>query len=197
MNRRSGSAAPGHTRVRMASRRRGANRGTGRRPKRVIDRPLTRLVAPLEPEEAPATQRGDDLWERHGRVAYRLACALLGDERAASQAVMLAMTDLARSSGAESTDDARRSLARHVYWRSEELASGRTRTLRLPPAMVWIGQLAQLQRTCLALCLFGGLTHREAAALVGLSPMAVAGLLTSGLKELGQLAGGEPAPVAD
>ena len=103
----------------------------------------------------------------------------------------------ARSSGAESADDARRSLARHVYWRTEELASERTRTLRLPPAMVWIGQLAQLQRTCLALCLFGGLTHREAAALVGLSPMAVAGLLTSGLKELGQLAGGEPAPVAD
>jgi DNA-directed RNA polymerase specialized sigma24 family protein len=197
MNRRSQSAAPGRTRILMASRRRGATGGTARRPIRTIDRPLTRLVPPLEPEEAHATQRGEDLWERHGRAAYRLACALLGDERAATQAVMLAMTDLARSSGAASVDDARRSLARHLYWRSQELASETTMPLRLPPAMVWIGQLAQLQRTCLALCLFGGLTHREAAALVGLPPMAVAGLLTSGLKELGQLAGGERPPVAD
>ena len=172
MNRRSQSTAPGRTRRRD-------------------DRPLTRLVASIEPEEARATRHAEELWERHGRAAYALACTLLGDERAATQAVTLAMTDLARSSVDADADDARRSLARHLYWRSEELASETTRTLRLPPAMVWIGQLAQLQRTCLALCLFGGHTHREAAALVGLPPMAVAGLLTSGLKELGQLAGGE------
>ena len=149
----------------MASRRRGANRWTGQRTSGLVEQPLPRLVAPLEPEEARATQQGEDLWERHGRAAYALACVLLGDERAAAQAVTLAMTDLARSSVGASADDARRSLARHLYWRSEELASETTRTLRLPPAMVWIGQLAQLQRTCLALCLFGGHTHREAAAL--------------------------------
>jgi DNA-directed RNA polymerase specialized sigma24 family protein len=64
------------------------------------------------------------------------------------------------------------------------------RTLRLPPSMVWLGQLAQLQRACLALCLFGGHTHREAASLLGVPSMTVAGLLTSGLKDLGLLAAG-------
>ena len=191
MNRRSQSTAPGRTRGLMASRRRGANGWTGRRTRPLVDPPLTRLVAPLEPEGPRATQQGEELWERHGRAAYALACVLLGDERAVTQTVTLAMTDLARSSVGASAGDDRRSLARHLYWRSEELASETTRTLQLPPAMVWIGQLAQLQRTCLALCLFGGHTHREAAALVGLPPLAVASLLTSGLKELGQLAGGE------
>ena len=191
MSHRFQGTAPRPTRVLAASRRRGANAGTGQRTRRLVDSPLTRVAAPIESEEARATQRGEDLWERHGRAAYALACALLGDERVAGQAVTLAMTDLARWSGSASEHDARRSLARHLYWRSEELASETTRTLRLPPAMVWIGQLAQMQRTCLALCLFGGHTHREVAALVGLPPTAVAGLLTSGLKELGQLAGGE------
>jgi DNA-directed RNA polymerase specialized sigma24 family protein len=55
---------------------------------------------------------------------------------------------------------------------------------RLPPAMLWISQVALAQRTCLALCVFGGHTHREAAALLGLPQMAVASLLTSGLKQL-------------
>lgn len=197
MNRRAHRTAPGRTRVLMASRRRSANGLTGRRTSRLVGSPLTRVVAPLELDEARATQRGEDLWERHGTATYALACALLGNEQAAIQAVTLAMTDLARSSVGASPDDARRALARRIYWRSEELASDTTRTLLLPPAMVWIGQLAQLQRTCLALCLFGGHTHREAAALVGLPQMAVAALLTSGLKELGQLAGDETVPVAD
>jgi hypothetical protein len=131
----------------------------------------------------------EDLWERHGRAAYALACALLGNEAAASRAVTLAMTDLAQS-GEFASGNPRRSLARHVYWRSLELVRETPRTLRLPPSMVWLGQLAQLQRACLALCLFGGHTHREAAGLLGVPSMTVAGLLTSGLKELGLLAAG-------
>jgi DNA-directed RNA polymerase specialized sigma24 family protein len=57
--------------------------------------------------------------------------------------------------------------------------------------MVRLGQLAQLQRTSLALCVFGGLSHREVAALLGLPPLTVALSLTSGLKELGHLQAGK------
>jgi len=99
---------------------------------------------------------------------------------------------LARSTVRESAREARRTLARHVYRRSLELSADTSRTLQIPPAMVWISQLAQLQRACLALCMFGGHTHREAAALLGVPPTTVAALLTSGLTELGRLAAGEP-----
>ena len=66
----------------------------------------------------------------------------------------------------------------------------------LPPVMVWLGQLAHLQRACLALCVFGGLTHREAADLLDVPPSTVAELLTAGLRELGQLAAGGAATSA-
>lgn len=130
----------------------------------------------------------EDLWDRHGASVYALACALLGDETAAARAVTLGMTDLTRSGGSVSADEARRSWARHVYWRSQELAGETYRTPDLPSTMVGLGQLAQLQRSCLALCLFGGHTRREVAALLGVSPTTVADLLTSGLREVGRLA---------
>ena len=129
-----------------------------------------------------------DLWDRHGASVYALACAVLGDETAAARAVTLGMTDLTRSDGSVSADEARRSWARHVYWRSQELAGEPSPTPDLPSTMVWLGQLARLQRASLALCLFGGHTRREAAALLGVSPTTVADLLTSGLREVGRLA---------
>ncbi len=129
----------------------------------------------------------EDLWDCHGTSVYTLACALLGDETAASQAVTRGTTDLSRSAGSGSTNDLR-SWARHVYWCSQELAGETTRTAHQPPGTVGLGQLAHLQRTCLALCLFGGHNYREAAGLLGLPPMTVADLLTSGLKEIKRLA---------
>jgi len=132
-----------------------------------------------------------NLWDRHGRSVYALAYTLLGgDDEAATRAVTLGMTDLARSSDSVSTKDARRSMARHVYWRSQEIADKTRRTTDLPPAMVWLSQLAQLQRACLALCVFGGHTHREAAGVLDVPPMMAAELLTAGLRELGRLATG-------
>ena len=62
----------------------------------------------------------------------------------------------------------------------------------LPPVMTWLAQLAQLQRACLALCVFGGHTHREAADLLDVAPTTVAELLTAGLHELGNLAAAGP-----
>ncbi len=143
-------------------------------------------------EQACTEVPAEELWERHGRSAYAIACVLLGDATAAARAVELGLADLARSTVRQSTREAQRSMARHVYRRCQELAADTPRTLRMPPAMVWISQLAQLQRSCLALCLFGGHTHREAAAMLGVPPTTVAALLTSGLTELGRLAAGEP-----
>ena len=84
-----------------------------------------------------------------------------------------------------STEDARRSWARHVYRHSQELAGETSGTPHLPPVMVWLGQLAQLQRACLALCVFGGHTYREAADLLDVPPSTVADLLTAGLQRAG------------
>jgi DNA-directed RNA polymerase specialized sigma24 family protein len=127
----------------------------------------------------------EDAWDRHGRSIYALACTLLGDREAAAQAVTLGMTDLARSAHRGSAADARRRMARHVYWRTQELTA-HTPTLHQPPAMAGLGRLAQLQRACLALCVFGGHTYREAAGLLGVPPVTVAELLTAGLREVGR-----------
>ena len=151
-----------------------------------------RIVSRAETERAAAgvvtKPELEDLCDRHGSSVYALACALLGDETAAARAVTLGMSDLARSNGRLTADEAHRSWARHVYRRCQELVGETSRTADLPSAMVWLGHLAQLQRSCLALCLFGGHTRREAAALLGVSPTTVADMLTSGLREVGRLA---------
>jgi DNA-directed RNA polymerase specialized sigma24 family protein len=130
----------------------------------------------------------EDLWDRHGGAAYAVACALLGDEAAAAEVVRLAMLDLARSVRGVSTEEARRRLVRHVYGHAQEHAADASGAAPLPPGMVQLSQLARLQRASLALCVFGGLTHREAAALLDVPSSTVAALLTSGLRELGRLA---------
>ena len=153
----------------------------------------TKLVPRSTEHGLPSGQTGcskvqaEDLWNGHGRSAYALACALLGDETAAKQAVVLGMTDFARSQASTSAGDTRRSLARHVYWRSTELASETSRTTGLPPTMAWLAQLAQQQRTSLALCAFGGHTYQEAADLLDIAPLTAAELLRSGLNELSGL----------
>ena len=138
----------------------------------------------------------EDLWDRHGGSAYALACALLGNEVAAAEAVTLAMADLARSIRSASTHEARRCLVRHVYRHAQEPVLETSGAVLLPPVMVWLSQLVRLQRASLALCVFGGLTHREAAALLDVPPSTVSDLLTAGLRELGRLAAGATATCA-
>jgi hypothetical protein len=158
--------------------------------------PALRVHRSGPPESPGAGLQLEDMWDRHGRSVYALACTLLGDEVAAMQAVKQGMTDLAHSTESVSVEDALRSMARHVYWRSQELAGSTSRSLQLPPAMVWVGELAQLQRACLALCVLGGHSHREAAGLLGVPPLTVAELLTAGLKEVSRLAAGRAATSA-
>ena len=96
-----------------------------------------------------------------------------------------------------STEEARRCLARHVYRHTQELAGETPGAAQLPPVMVWVSRLARLQRASLALCVFGGLTHREAAALLDVPPSTVADLLTAGLRELGASLPAQPRPAPD
>ena len=82
------------------------------------------------------------------------------------------------------------------HHRAGRLGLGWFRAAMLPPVMVWVSQLARLQRASLALCVYGGLTHREAAALLDVPPSTVADLLTAGLRELGRLSAGAAATFA-
>jgi hypothetical protein len=145
------------------------------------------------PESALTRPELEDQWDRHGASAYALACALVGNEVVAAEVVMLAMADLARSTRGVGTEDARRCLVRQVYRHAQEPAGETSGAVLLPPVMVWVSQLARLQRASLALCVFGGLTHREAADLLDVPPSTVADLLTDGLRELGRLAAGATA----
>jgi hypothetical protein len=142
------------------------------------------------PESAPPAFPFEGLWDTHGSAVYALACALLGDETAAAKALTLGMADFARSPGSTSLTEARRSWARHVYWRSQELAGETSGTPLLPSAVIRLREVGQLQRACLALCLFGGQSHREAAALLGVPSRTVADSLTAGLREVQRLAAG-------
>jgi DNA-directed RNA polymerase specialized sigma24 family protein len=126
------------------------------------------------------------VWDRHGDSAYALACALLGNEAAAAEAVRRAVDDLAASIAGLSPEQARRSLVRQVYCYAQVPAREAVGEAGLPPMIAWVSTLARLQRGSIALCAFGGLTHREAAALLDVPPGTVAALLAAGLRELGR-----------
>jgi hypothetical protein len=153
---------------------------------------LTAAVPRLTRSGTPGVERrarrpsAGDLWDRHGSSAYFLACALLGSQTAAVEAVRLAMADLARW-GVVGDGEARQRMARTIYRHAQEPAGESSEADRLPPAMVSLRRLARLQRTSLALCVYGGLTHREAAALLDLPPDTVADLITAGLREIGRV----------
>jgi DNA-directed RNA polymerase specialized sigma24 family protein len=168
----------------MTAHRHGAFRG-GRAHAR---RAASRTHPAAAPQSGTTALSLADLWNLHGPYVYALACALLADEEAAAEVVILAVTDHMESSG-RSAEDARRSLARHVYWRSQEVVVAGAPAEQLPPVMVELDQLAQLQRACLALCVFGGHTYREAAGLLGVPPATVAELLTAALREVTRSAG--------
>jgi DNA-directed RNA polymerase specialized sigma24 family protein len=132
----------------------------------------------------------EQLWNSHGRAAYTLALALLGNEETAAEAVRRAMLDLTRPLDGLPTERAWSTLARDVYRRALALDTGTRTTTHLPPTMAWVNRMARLQRAAVALCTYGRLTHREAAALLDVTPGTVAELLTAGLRELRGLASG-------
>ena len=173
----------------------GTNRGTRERTAGSARARTLALPAHGDPESVFTVRELEGLWDRHASSVYALAFALLGDERAAAQAVTLGMTDLAGSARSASTSEAYCSWARHVYWRSKVLAGQTTRTSVLPPAMVWLGQLAELHGVPSVVSLRWA-HYCEAAGLLGVPPRTVADLLTSGLREAQRLAAGATAAPA-
>jgi len=144
----------------------------------------------------------EQLWDLHGTPLFALACTVLGDERKALRAVTLGMVDLYAASDAgpaRAVDESLQAAARCVYEQCEAMLAEHhiQRTVRVPPLMVWLGELARSQRGALALCVFGGHDYRQAAHVLDLSPSAVAGLLTAGLQELGAIAAAETASGAE
>ncbi len=129
----------------------------------------------------------EDLWNRHGRAVYSLAHTLLGDETTAMRAVAQAMVDFVGRDICTPAEDTGRTLAALVYRRSAELAKETSTPTHLTPGMEGLARLAQLQRASLALCTFGGHTYGDAAKVLGIAPLTVAQLLTSGLDELSRM----------
>lgn len=141
---------------------------------------------------ASAGTEAEALWDCHGGSAYALASALLGND-AAVEAVGLAIRDVAGSVHGRTAEETRQHLVRQVYRRAQDLAGRTGDAVALPPMIVWVSRLARLQRESLALCAFGGLTHREAASLLEVPPSTVASLLRASLRELGHVTAA-PAP---
>lgn len=168
------------------------NSGRSRGPWRSRRRPLSSVPSV---EAARTTRDLEGLWDRHGASVYTLAHALLGDETAAAQAMRLGMSDLDAAEVSGSTAESHRAWAHHVYVRSQELAAQPPSTAPTP-APQWLGHLAQVQRACVALCLFGGHTYREVASLLDLQPMTVAEMLTTGLGDGARRAAGGSASTA-
>lgn len=148
------------------------------------------VTAPVLTGSADTTRTtawAEDLWNDHGTPVYWLAYAVLGDETAAMRAVALGMVDFVRLEERTAIHETRRTLARHVYRHSTELARELSTSSKPPPVMGWLAQLAWLQRASLALCIYGGHTYQDAAEVLDISPRTAAQLLTAGLHELSSL----------
>jgi hypothetical protein len=152
-------------------------------------------TGPAGAGSAGSADEVEDLWDRHGRTAYALASALLGND-AAAEAVGLAISDLAGSVRGAEQEHARQDLARQVYRRAQALAGRTSDAVGLPPIIAWVRGLDRLQRESFALCAYGGLTHREAAALLEVPPSTVADLLRASLRELRHVIAGPAATCA-
>ncbi|MGH3360807.1 MAG: hypothetical protein ACRDO7_18530 [Nocardioidaceae bacterium] len=139
-------------------------------------------------------QRTIRICEQHGVPLYLLGCVLTADEDDAVTVVADAIGQ--RYDGPAAADlregpDARRRLARHVYLEGSRLGGSSTPARpaapgeaadrgSLPPAVLWLMRLSTQQRALIALCLFGGHTYREAAALMNIEADEAMTLLRDG-----------------
>ena len=151
---------------------------------------LRRLIVDDMPGSGIGAGMGPEgFWDLHGTSLYALACALLGDEVAASRAVSSAMVDLYSSAGGEAHVSSEITLctaAACVYDRCHAglAEASMERTVTTPRLMVSLGELAGAQRAALALCAFGGHTYQRAATRLDLPSEVAADLLASGLRDV-------------
>jgi hypothetical protein len=142
------------------------------------------------------------VWRHHGAALHLLACALLGDSSRAELEVAHSIAAFcARVSHVppRDHDEARRSLARIVYTRccdgSEPMPPPGLRS-STSPVLAWLLKLSTIQRTTLALCMFGAHDHHQAADVMGLPPADVATTLRAGMRAIGDGAAGALADTA-
>jgi DNA-directed RNA polymerase specialized sigma24 family protein len=111
----------------------------------------------------------DEVRQRHGKALYALALTMCQDAEQAEAVVVQAVLDACTPDHLAVPSVGRVELARYVYvlWqrRRGDRQEGR----------------ASLQRSAVALGLFGDHTYRDVAALMGLPAREVADLMRSGL----------------
>jgi hypothetical protein len=132
----------------------------------------------------------EEAWHRHGAAVFALALVLSDDVEEAESVVVQAFLDACTPSDLAVASVSRHDMARYVYvlW-LRRMAEPRTAATKLRTRRVTAGStglpvlrgMSSLQRTAIALALFGEHTHREIASLMELTPHDVAALMRSGL----------------
>ena len=132
----------------------------------------------------------EEAWHRHGVAVFALALVLFDDTEEAEAIVAQAFLDACTPAEIAVESVSRHDMARYVYvlWLRRMAQPGVARAqlrARWKPArttgMPALRRLSHLQRTAIALALFGEHTYREIATLMELPPQDVADLMRSGL----------------
>jgi len=125
---------------------------------------------------------GADAFREHLPSLFSIASFLLAEPAEATEAVRRALTSVNEGSAAVvSREEERAMLAATVYRCCADVVEARGASTRgsgpLPP----VGAPCDLERSALALVMFGGHSYRDAASVLGLEPAVVADRLRSGL----------------
>jgi hypothetical protein len=149
--------------------------------------PRTVKTVDVPPVEPPFRTIVEEAWQRHGAAVFALALVLSDDAEDAESVVVQAFLDACTPSDLALATLTRHDIARYVYvlWLRRVAESGmvagietrRTGSSGLPA----LREMSSLQRTAIALALFGEHTYQEIASLMELTPKNVAALMRSGL----------------
>ena len=116
-------------------------------------------------------------YDRHGEGAYRLACALTGNDRLAQDLVADAFAQVAGSTGQRPMSDV--AWVDALYSRIRDTARGKASAYAHAASA-----LPNAERRAVELAFFGGLTVSDIARAVSRSELEVARLLRSALMSL-------------
>lgn len=152
--------------------------------------PQLARAARLRAAAGPSVERTDfeEAWHRHGPALFALALVLFEDVDEAESVVVRAFLDACTPADIAVASVTRRELARYVYvlWQRRTAAPARVPSAGWRPAgLAEMGTLSPLQRTAIALGLFGEHTYVEIALLMDLPAPEIAALMRSGLLKAG------------
>ena len=143
---------------------------------------------PVDAAAGPHRTVLEDAWQRHGTAVFALALVLSDDSEDAEAVVVQAFLDACTPGDIAVAAVSRHEMARYVYvlW-LRRMAEPKARAeLKAQRSQVPVlGGMTHLQRTAIALALFGEHTYQEIASLMELTPKDVAALMRSGLLAAG------------